>query len=197
VIGLRWRLHRLALQTYRRLPVDARRSVVRLLSPTYTVGALALIEREDGRILLIRQVYRRNWGLPGGLLKRNEAPADAAVREVAEEVGLAIEVVGRGTLVADLAPRRFDFIYRARTVDERGGANGSAGSAQAGAAAGAGPSVDELQPMSPELVAAAWFDRDALPELQFETRTALRAIDEPEALPYVVDGQTSSKAAAD
>jgi 8-oxo-dGTP pyrophosphatase MutT (NUDIX family) len=192
VIDLRWRLHRLALQTYRRLPVDARRSVVRLLSPTYTVGALALIERDDGRILLIRQVYRRNWGLPGGLLKRNEAPADAAVREVSEEVGLAIEVVGRGTLVADLAPRRFDFIYRARPVEGQGAGNGARGVPGPG-----GVPVDELQPMSPELVAAAWFARDALPELQFETTTALRAIDEPDALPYVIDCQTSSKASAD
>jgi 8-oxo-dGTP pyrophosphatase MutT (NUDIX family) len=192
VIDLRWRLHRLALQTYRRLPVDARRGVVRLLNPTYTVGSLALIERDDGRILLIRQVYRRNWGLPGGMLKRNEAPADAAVREVAEEVGLAIEVVGRGTLVADLAPRRFDFIYRARPVDGRGGANGDRSRPGSG-----GAGVDELQPTSPELVAAAWFAKDALPELQFETRTALRAIDEPDALPYVVDDQSSSKAPSD
>jgi ADP-ribose pyrophosphatase YjhB (NUDIX family) len=180
VTQLRWRLHRLALHTYRRLPVDARRRVVRLLSPTYTVGALAVIERADGRVLLIRQLYRRNWGLPGGLLKRMEAPADAAVREVAEEVGLAIEIVGRGTLVADLEPRRFDFIYRARPVDEaaRGG--------------GVSPLADELQPVSPELVAAGWFARDRLPELQFETRTALRALDDLDAVPYVVNGTSTA-----
>ena len=50
----------------------------------------------DGRWLLIRQSYRNHWGLPGGLLQRHESPADACRREVLEEVGLPVELVGEG-----------------------------------------------------------------------------------------------------
>jgi 8-oxo-dGTP pyrophosphatase MutT (NUDIX family) len=37
--------------------------------------------------LLIRDSYK-NWGFPKGHVEKDEAPADAAVREVAEETGL-------------------------------------------------------------------------------------------------------------
>ncbi|MGH9275104.1 MAG: NUDIX domain-containing protein, partial [Acidimicrobiales bacterium] len=87
-------LHRGALQVYRRLPVWARRRVVRTIAPGYTVGAMCFIERDDGAMLLVRLSYRQSWGVPGGLLKRGEVPADAARREVREEVGLEIELVG-------------------------------------------------------------------------------------------------------
>lgn len=174
----RWHLHRGALLAYRRLPTRARRAVVRAVAPTYSAGALAVIERDDGAILLIRQVYRRDWGLPGGLVKRLEAPADAAVREVREEVGLQIEIVGRGALVADLAPRRLDFVYPARLVAGGDGVSG------------AGAERDVVRPVSPELRAAAWFPRDGLPAVQFETRTALEALSADGQLPFVVASYT-------
>jgi 8-oxo-dGTP pyrophosphatase MutT (NUDIX family) len=45
------------------------------------------------RVLLIRDPYA-NWGLPKGHLEEAETPAEAAVREVAEETGLAdLEIV--------------------------------------------------------------------------------------------------------
>lgn len=44
-------------------------------------------------ILLIRDPYR-NWGLPKGHLKRGEASADAALREVHEETGLEVLSLG-------------------------------------------------------------------------------------------------------
>src|SRR5215210_5279704 len=45
---------------------------------------------EDGRplFLLIRDSYR-NWGFPKGHVESGEAPEQAALREVAEETGLA------------------------------------------------------------------------------------------------------------
>ena len=43
-----------------------------------------------GEVLLVRHTYgpRERWELPGGGIKRNENPADAARREAREELGL-------------------------------------------------------------------------------------------------------------
>ena len=68
------RTYRLALRVFRLFPRSVRRITVRTVSPSYTVGAICVIERPDGAILLVRQAYRKKWGIPGGLLKRGEAP---------------------------------------------------------------------------------------------------------------------------
>ena len=162
---LRWRTQRVALAVFRRLPVQARRRVVRTLSPTFTAGSIVVIERRaDAALLLIRQTYRKGWGLPGGLLAKGESPADAAVREVREEVGLALEGLGPARLVIDLKPRRMDFVFRSVLDADPG---------------------EHIQPTSPELEEARWFSRDALPRLQFETRTALAALERDDVMPFV------------
>jgi 8-oxo-dGTP pyrophosphatase MutT (NUDIX family) len=43
-----------------------------------------------GRVLVIRNSYRRRLSLPAGRLKRGERPAEAAARELAEEVGIVV-----------------------------------------------------------------------------------------------------------
>ena len=43
-------------------------------------------------LLLIRRSDVAVWALPGGLVQPHESVADAAVREVAEETGLAIRL---------------------------------------------------------------------------------------------------------
>jgi 8-oxo-dGTP diphosphatase len=162
---VRWVAYRVALHVYRRLPVHGRRAAVRILAPTFTAGSIAVIEREDGAVLLIRQVYRRAWGLPGGLLNKLETPADAVVREVREELGVELEVQGRASLVMDLRPRRFDFVFRGRLANGRD---------------------EDPRPASAEIEEARWFRRDELPELQFETRCALQAIAAMDTLPLVI-----------
>jgi len=55
----------------------------------------------QGRLLCVRESYRRGLGLPGGGLQFGEAPEAAARRELFEEVGLALEpgaFGGRGLL---------------------------------------------------------------------------------------------------
>jgi 8-oxo-dGTP diphosphatase len=149
-------LHRALLKGFRRLPVGARRRLVRTFAPSFTVGAMAFIERPDGAILLVHQVYRRRWGAPGGLLERGEDPAEAAVREVREEVGLDVVLVGEPAVVVDPVPQRIDIVFRAKV------------------APGTDPAT--ARPRSPEISVVEWFPPSELPELQHETASAFVAL---------------------
>lgn len=141
--------------------------MVRTIAPAYTVGAMAIVERDDGRVLLVRLSYRHRWGVPGGLLRRGETPADAARREAHEEVGLDIDLLGEPAVSVDPEARRVDVVYRARPR--------------------AAQDADRVQPCSAEIVEARWFHPDRLPELQAETAGALivlaRSARAPQAVP--------------
>lgn len=54
-----------------------------------THGALVAIWH-DRKILLIRNSYHHYFSLPGGYVHSNESAADAATRELEEELGLAV-----------------------------------------------------------------------------------------------------------
>ncbi len=149
-------LHRALLKGFRRLPVGARRRLVRTFAPSFTVGSMVFIERADGALLLVHQVYRKRWGVPGGLLERGEEPSEAAVREVREEVGVDVVLIGEPAVVVDAEPQRVDVVFRARLA----------------------PGVDpaSAQPRSPEIAVVEWFPASELPELQHETAGAFVAL---------------------
>ena len=102
------------------------------------------VVEHDGRWLMIRNTYgHQYWTLPGGGVKRGESPADAAKREVAEEVGIAlgdVEAIG-----SYFSTRHYSkdtvYCFRARvtTADHK---------------------IDGR-----EIAEAAWFERDAMPAL--------------------------------
>jgi 8-oxo-dGTP pyrophosphatase MutT (NUDIX family) len=50
-----------------------------------------LIRDPDGRVLLCQLTYKHDWDLPGGVVEVGESPRLAVGREVAEELGLAVE----------------------------------------------------------------------------------------------------------
>ena len=139
---------RLALRTFRALPRPLRILAVRIIAPHHTVGALCFLERDDGRVLLLRQYHRDGLTLPGGLLNRGEDPARAVVREVREETGLAVEVdMPFATLVAP-GSRRVDVLFHVPVTGEVPvRANGEAIRAEWLALAEAGE-VDEPTAMS-------------------------------------------------
>ena len=53
-----------------------------------TLAAGVLLFDEEDRVLLVDPTYKPGWEFPGGVVERGEPPARAAVREVAEELGL-------------------------------------------------------------------------------------------------------------
>ncbi|MFE7524412.1 NUDIX domain-containing protein [Kitasatospora sp. NPDC057542] len=63
------------------------------------VSADVILRDEHGRILTVNPTYKDGWDLPGGMAEANEPPHSAAVRELREELGLAITV--HGLLVVD------------------------------------------------------------------------------------------------
>lgn len=58
------------------------------------VSADVLLRDEEGRVLLVKPTYKPGWDLPGGMAEANEAPDDAARRELREELGLDITLHG-------------------------------------------------------------------------------------------------------
>jgi ADP-ribose pyrophosphatase YjhB (NUDIX family) len=115
--------------------------------PKVALSASAVLRDKQGRIALIRNTYRDGWSLPGGVVDDNEPPADAAIREVREEVGH--EVIGPATLLVvqwagrGLGPVQFlNFTFDAGVCED--------------------PSA--LVPQEEEIAEIAFFAPDALPE---------------------------------
>jgi 8-oxo-dGTP diphosphatase len=160
---MRRTLHLALLRLFRVLPRRVRLRVVHTFSPSFTVGAICVIERADRAVLLVRHSYRRRWGLPGGLLERGEEADAGARREAVEEVGLEVALEGEPAVVVDPDARRVDVVFRARPLE--------------------GADVEHVTARSPEVVEARWFDAAALPELQHETAGALVALARATARP--------------
>lgn len=148
--------HRALLRVWRHVPLGLRRLIVRVAAPSFTVGAACVVERDGGEVLLVRLVYRTGWGLPGGLIERGEEVAGCARREVGEEVGLDVELIGAPAVVVDSRARRVDVVFRARPA--------------------AGHDPGAAAPCSPEVVEARWFPAHDLPPLQHEAVSALLAL---------------------
>jgi len=150
------RAHQRLLSLYGRLPRRMRRFAVRRVAPSFHVGAMCFVERDDGALLLVRHASRRHWGVPGGLLQRGEEPADGARREAREETDLDVELVSEPIVVIDVAARRIDVAYRCR---------------------GPGTVPEPITPTSAEIVEVRWFARHRLPVLQAEAAGALSRLD--------------------
>lgn len=142
------------LAGYKRLPQAARLFLIRRGTPSFHVGAICVVERADGHLLLVRQSYRRDgWGFPGGLLRRAEEPADAARRELKEELGVDVDLDGLPVVVIDPQMRRVDVVFNTRLAS--------------------GSPDPEGGPHSPEITEVRWFPPGALPSLLPEATAAL------------------------
>lgn len=87
------------------------RSWLRFFGPRWTVGCMALLRDEQGRICLLKHRGRlKPWGLPGGLIVWPEAPEQGLRRELAEELRWSLPEAG---------VNRVGFALRSSCVGER------------------------------------------------------------------------------
>jgi 8-oxo-dGTP pyrophosphatase MutT (NUDIX family) len=92
--------------------------------PRKRMAAGVLFTDAVGRVLLVEPTYKESWEIPGGTVEADESPYAAAVREVGEELGLAV-VPGR-LLVVDWAPpfegltEGVKFVYSGGVLDPVG-----------------------------------------------------------------------------
>jgi len=50
-----------------------------------------LFLNKEGEVLIVKTNYQKSWSIPGGVIDAGESPAEAAVREIKEELGLDIK----------------------------------------------------------------------------------------------------------
>lgn len=113
-------LKRIAVIVWRRLPGWTRAALTWCLNAHFIVGAVAIIQDQDDRVLLARHTYRRSlpWALPGGWVRRGEDQATRSCGRFTEETDLTVEVIGPLTVQRE-GPRHLTIVYAAHV---RGGA---------------------------------------------------------------------------
>ena len=64
-------------------------------------AAFAAVRNSAGELLLVRRIDDGNWELPGGRIEVGESVSEAVVREVAEESGITIALIGLGAALLE------------------------------------------------------------------------------------------------
>ena len=60
-------------------------------APKKLVAVKLIVKSEKGRILLVKPTYKPTWQFPGGGVELSEAPVEALIREVNEELGMKVK----------------------------------------------------------------------------------------------------------
>ena len=134
-------LNDLLAKIWRRAPRSLRRWTMRLSHPRFGVTAAGVITDDQGRVLLLKHVFRpgSGWGLPGGFLQTAEQPLAALRRELNEEVGLQIDAPALFCVRMFKRPQQLEIVFVARAAGNP-------------------------KPQSMEISKAGWFAIGALPE---------------------------------
>lgn len=63
------------------------------MNPTHFVSVAGLVTNDIGQILLVKSPWR-GWEYPGGLIEPGETFQQALHREIREEAGVEVEIIG-------------------------------------------------------------------------------------------------------
>jgi ADP-ribose pyrophosphatase YjhB (NUDIX family) len=126
--------------------------------------SVALLPRDDGRLLLVRQSDPGDWATVGGTIEIGESPEEAGRREAKEEIGADVEI---GELIGCFGGPGFEVTY----------ANGDR-AAFVSAVYDARIPDGETTPDMDEVLEIRWFTTDELEDLPMTpfTDTLLRAV---------------------
>jgi 8-oxo-dGTP diphosphatase len=80
--------------------IDSAENARQSAAPKVAAGALFVDEQDH--VMLVRPTYKPYWDVPGGYVEQGESPLQACIREVAEELGLRVEITT--LLTVDWAP---------------------------------------------------------------------------------------------
>ena len=75
-----------------------------------------IIYRKEGEVLFVRK-RKAKWNLPGGRVERDETPLEAAMREMAEETGLAFDELRYLTMYRE--DKVIHYLFEARKADDK------------------------------------------------------------------------------
>jgi 8-oxo-dGTP diphosphatase len=75
-----------------------------------------VIYRKDGEVLFVRK-RNAKWNLPGGRVERDETPLEAAMREMAEETGMAFDELRYLTMHRE--DKVIHYLFEARKTDDK------------------------------------------------------------------------------
>ncbi|RME01968.1 MAG: NUDIX hydrolase [Calditrichaeota bacterium] len=83
-------------------------------------AAVAVVVKQNEKILMIDRIDGKGLGLPGGFVRLQETMESAAVRETREETGLDIELTGILGVLSGKRPgtllRAVDVVYSGRVI---------------------------------------------------------------------------------
>jgi 8-oxo-dGTP pyrophosphatase MutT (NUDIX family) len=146
---------------------DPRAPTANTMRPT----AFAAVRDDAGRLLLVRRADTLNWELPGGKIDIGESATAAVKREVLEESGVRIKVVGLSGVYTD--PGHV-MAYQSGEVRQ-----------QFALCFHAKPRSGSPRPDRDETIGAAWFTLDELDDVDIHPSVRLRivnAVDHPDAV---------------
>ncbi len=86
-----------------------------LQSPRHVVSAAVVVANPDDEILLVESP-RRGWEIPGGQVELNESIQDAALREVREESGILVELLGLAGVFQNVPKSICSFLFKAKPI---------------------------------------------------------------------------------
>ncbi len=80
-----------AVEKLRRLPQTHPNPQYYKALPKKRMASGALIFNDNDELLLVKPSYKDNWSIPGGMIDEYESPREACMREVKEEIGIALK----------------------------------------------------------------------------------------------------------